>query len=42
MSVRSKVFVEVSVIAVLTALGTAFYYGLFGHDLAAEWRTPLP
>ena len=20
------------------ALGTAFYYGLFGHDLATEWR----
>jgi len=20
------------------ALGSAFYYGLFGHDLAAEWR----
>jgi len=24
------------------ALGTAFYYGIFGHDLAAEWRAVLP
>jgi hypothetical protein len=24
------------------ALGTAFYYGLFGHDLAAEWRALWP
>ncbi len=24
------------------ALGTAFYYGVFGHDLAAEWRAVLP
>jgi hypothetical protein len=24
------------------ALGSAFYYGIFGHDLAAEWRTLLP
>jgi membrane protease YdiL (CAAX protease family) len=24
------------------ALGSAFYYGLFGHDLAAEWRALLP
>ncbi len=24
------------------ALGTAFYYGLFGQDLAAQWRTLLP
>jgi membrane protease YdiL (CAAX protease family) len=24
------------------ALGSAFYYGLFGHDLAAEWRAILP
>jgi membrane protease YdiL (CAAX protease family) len=24
------------------ALGTAFYYGIFGHDLAAEWRAILP
>ena len=23
-------------------LGSAFYYGLFGHDLSAEWRTLLP
>ena len=23
-------------------LGTAFYYGLFGHDLAVEWRAVLP
>lgn len=24
------------------ALGSAFYYGIFGHDLAAEWRAILP
>jgi hypothetical protein len=24
------------------ALGTAFYYGIFGHDLAVEWRALLP
>ncbi len=24
------------------ALGSAFYYGIFGHDLAAEWRALLP
>jgi hypothetical protein len=24
------------------ALGTAFYYGIFGHDLAQEWRAVLP
>jgi hypothetical protein len=24
------------------ALGAAFYYGIFGHDLAAEWRAVLP
>jgi membrane protease YdiL (CAAX protease family) len=24
------------------ALGLAFYYGIFGHDLAAEWRALLP
>jgi hypothetical protein len=24
------------------ALGSAFYYGLFGQDLAAEWRSILP
>ena len=24
------------------ALGSAFYYGIFGHDLAAEWRAVLP
>src|SRR5205814_1468305 len=24
------------------ALGTAFYYGIFGHDLAEEWRKILP
>jgi membrane protease YdiL (CAAX protease family) len=24
------------------ALGTAFYYGLFGHDLAVEWRSVFP
>jgi membrane protease YdiL (CAAX protease family) len=24
------------------ALGTAFYYGIFGHDLALEWRALLP
>jgi membrane protease YdiL (CAAX protease family) len=24
------------------ALGSAFYYGLFGHDLAVEWRAILP
>jgi len=24
------------------ALGSAFYYGIFGHDLAAEWRGILP
>ena len=24
------------------ALGTAFYYGLLGHDLAAEWKTIFP
>ena len=24
------------------ALGSAFYYGLLGHDLAAEWRALLP
>lgn len=24
------------------ALGAAFYYGIFGHDLAAEWRAILP
>ena len=24
------------------ALGSAFYYGIFGHDLAAEWRSLLP
>jgi membrane protease YdiL (CAAX protease family) len=24
------------------ALGSAFYYGLFGHDLASEWRALLP
>jgi len=24
------------------ALGSAFYYGLFGHDLAAEWQALLP
>src|SRR2546428_1150587 len=23
-------------------LGSAFYYGIFGHDLAAEWRAILP
>jgi hypothetical protein len=23
-------------------LGSAFFYGLFGHDLAAEWRSLLP
>jgi len=23
-------------------LGTAFYYGIFGHDLATEWRAILP
>lgn len=23
-------------------LGSAFYYGIFGHDLAAEWRALLP
>ncbi len=23
-------------------LGSAFYYGIFGHDLAVEWRTLLP
>ncbi len=23
-------------------LGSAFYYGIFGHDLAAEWRAVLP
>ncbi len=23
------------------ALGSAFYYGVFGHDLAAEWRAVL-
>lgn len=25
-----------------TALGSAFYCGIFGHDLAAEWRAVLP
>lgn len=24
------------------ALGSAFYYGIFGHDLAEEWRALLP
>ncbi len=24
------------------ALGSAFYYGIFGHDLAVEWRALLP
>jgi membrane protease YdiL (CAAX protease family) len=24
------------------ALGSSFYYGIFGHDLAAEWRSLLP
>ena len=24
------------------ALGTAFYYGIFGHDLALEWKTIFP
>lgn len=24
------------------ALGAAFYYGIFGHDLAAEWRAIVP
>src|SRR5580765_2285730 len=24
------------------ALGSAFYYAIFGHDLAAEWRAILP
>jgi hypothetical protein len=24
------------------ALGSAFYYGIFGHDLAAEWKAILP
>lgn len=24
------------------ALGSAFYYGIFGHDLAVEWRAILP
>jgi len=24
------------------ALGSAFYYGIFGHDLAVEWRAVLP
>lgn len=24
------------------ALGTAFYYGIFGHDLAVEWKALLP
>jgi len=24
------------------ALGSAFYYGIFGHDLAVEWRSLLP
>ena len=24
------------------ALGSAFYYGIFGHDLAAEWRAIFP
>jgi len=24
------------------ALGSAFYYGIFGHDLAQEWRSLLP
>lgn len=24
------------------ALGSAFYYGVFGHDLAVEWRALLP
>ena len=24
------------------ALGSAFFYGLFGHDLAAEWQALLP
>ena len=24
------------------ALGAAFYYGIFGHDLATEWRAILP
>ena len=24
------------------ALGSAFYYGIFGHDLALEWRALLP
>lgn len=24
------------------ALGSAFYYGIFGHDLAEEWRAILP
>lgn len=24
------------------ALGSAFYYGIFGHDLSAEWRALLP
>lgn len=24
------------------ALGSAFYYGICGHDLAVEWRTLLP
>ncbi len=24
------------------ALGSAFYYGIFGHDLAAEWQALLP
>ena len=24
------------------ALGSAFCYGIFGHDLAVEWRAVLP
>lgn len=24
------------------AVGSAFYYGIFGHDLAVEWRALLP
>ncbi len=24
------------------ALGATFYYGVFGHDLALEWRAVLP
>lgn len=25
-----------------SALGSAFYYGIFGHDLALEWRALVP